>query len=158
MRNTYKYLPRASHRSDHAAHSRQALSDGALLGLVFQQDARSAQEACRGGTGGGRARVRGNNTASVLQTAIDRARDAGKRSPINPRWRKRVEEVSRIQDAVCTSDHQGRSRCPHASTAPETGGVEAEMASGCTSAQSPSVIDRRDCSQVGQSPSALRKD
>ena len=33
------------HRSDHAAHSRQALSNGALLRLVLQQDARAAQEA-----------------------------------------------------------------------------------------------------------------
>ena len=43
--------PNIYHR--YAAHSRQALSDGALLRLVFQQDAWAAQEACRGGTGGG---------------------------------------------------------------------------------------------------------
>jgi len=49
-----------------------------LLRLVFQQDALAAQEACRGGTGGGRARVRGNSTASLLHTAIDCACSAAK--------------------------------------------------------------------------------
>ena len=47
-------LHRANLHHRHAAHSRQALSDGALLRLVLQQDARSAQEACRGGKGEGR--------------------------------------------------------------------------------------------------------
>ena len=50
------------HRSDHAAHSRQALLDGALLRLVLQQDAQPAQEACGGGTGGGRVRVLCSNS------------------------------------------------------------------------------------------------
>jgi len=53
------------HRGDHAAYSRQVLSDDALLRLVLQQDARAAQEACRGGTGGDRAQVRSNSRAGV---------------------------------------------------------------------------------------------
>ena len=53
------------HRSDHAAHSRQALSNCAFLRLLLEQDARTAQEASRGGKGDSRAQLCGNSGAKM---------------------------------------------------------------------------------------------
>ena len=70
------------HRSNHAAHSRQALSDGALLRLVFQQDAWAAQEACRGGTGGGpRASPRQQRSRGVVRSQARRLKSSNIVSP-----------------------------------------------------------------------------
>lgn len=53
-----------------------------------------------------------------------RARPSNRDDHTRARRRKRVEEVSGVQDAVCTNDHQGRWRGPHAPVAQETSGVE----------------------------------
>ena len=98
------------HRSDHPAHSRQALSDGALLRLVFQQDARPAQEACRGGTGGGAHKsaataeqgcgAKGNAAVEIIEHRALKPR----RIP-SQKWRDLIKKVWEVDPLLCPQCH-----------------------------------------------------